>query len=61
MLAADIGTVLDLAEIGIKWREDSSIERWFPMSAAKLAYFDKQNVQSVPPAERKLTNEIKCL
>ena len=32
------------AEIGRQWREDSSLEKWFPLTAERLAAKDRENL-----------------
>ena len=33
----------DDAEIGRRWREDSSLEKWFPLTAERLAALEAEN------------------
>ena len=33
----------DDAEIGRQWREDSSLEKWFPLTAERLAKLEAEN------------------
>lgn len=33
----------DDAEIGRQWREDSSLEKWFPLTAERLAALEAEN------------------
>ena len=32
------------AEIGRQWREDSSLEKWFPITAKRLAALERENL-----------------
>jgi hypothetical protein len=32
------------AEIGRRWREDSSLEKWFPLTAERLAAKERENL-----------------
>jgi hypothetical protein len=34
----------DDAEIGRRWREDSSLAKWFPLTAEKLAAKERENL-----------------
>lgn len=34
----------DDAEIGRQWREDSSLEKWFPITAERLAAMERENL-----------------
>lgn len=34
----------DDAEIGRQWREDSSLEKWFPLTAEQLAAKERENL-----------------
>ena len=46
---SDIREVMALADIGIEWTKDSSLERWFPFSAKELEEYragKRPNVES---------------
>ena len=34
---------LDDAEVGRQWREDSSLQKWFPLTAERLAALEAEN------------------
>ena len=40
----------DDADIGRQWREDSSLEKWFPITAERLAAKERENLHLVREA-----------
>lgn len=49
--------LLDAAEIGVQWQENSSLEKWFPITAEEIAKL-KQGVQWLTTAKAELEREI---
>lgn len=45
----------DDAEIGRQWRENSSLEKWFPLTAERLAALEAEN-EALKTAYRKMRN-----
>ena len=47
------------AEIGRRWREDSSLEKWFPITAERLAALEAENA-TLAMMLRKCAHRLKC-
>ena len=42
----------DDAEIGRQWRENSSLEKWFPITAERLAAMERENLHLAREARK---------